>query len=105
MNSKRKRDSFDTLTSKVFLILLGSILAMPSGYLLATANLQQQNSIMGAIFTILTIIGSLLIMISIFADDSFITKTAENTGSHEILIVVLLLALAISSLIKRVKKT
>jgi len=104
MSTRRQRDKLDLLTSRIFLFLLGSFLITLGALALSTSNsLQQTFSIMGAIFYSIAIIGLVITLISVAASEKFFTKTANATGSHEILIVFILAAVGIVWIFKRLK--
>lgn len=104
MSSRKQRDELDLLTSRVFLFLLGAFfIALGSVALSTSDSLQQIFSIMGVIFTVIVTMGLVITFIGIAGDDKFVIKTANTTGSHEVLIVFILLAIGIVSVLKRAK--
>ncbi|WP_226648446.1 hypothetical protein [Microbulbifer variabilis] len=99
MGSRRKREEFDELLSRVLLFLLGSaLIAVVAGVLYREGSDSEPAVAIG--FVLMTI-ASPLIFVSIFGSKIRAQKWANNTGSHEILILFFLIAWAISYLLKK----
>ncbi|WP_444957935.1 hypothetical protein [Microbulbifer sp. ZKSA002] len=102
VGSRRKREEFDELLSRVLLFLLGSAL-----FTVVAGVLYREGSDSGpavAFGFVLMTIASPLIFVSIFGGKIRAQKWANNTGNHEILILFFLMAWAISYLLKKASR-
>jgi hypothetical protein len=102
MASKRQRKQFDTLVSRILLILIGlssTLVAGTAFYANPTLD-----GIVAAIGGFLLILGIPTLMVGSFGSDKTACKWAYNTGNHEVLIVYALAAFGIAYVIRKFYK-
>ncbi len=101
MPSRRERESFDALTSRIYLILLGLTFLAFGIVILFISSGQSLAVFMSLMFVG---IGMLLVLPGLFASDKSAISLADKSASHEIAIVFVLAALGLAWVLNRAKK-
>ena len=101
MASKRKRDSFDALTSRIFILLIGLTFVAVGSFMLSWSGETETTSlIIGWTFSI----GGIVVMFCGLAlGDENAIKFSEKTGHHEVLILYAVLSMALAWIIRRAR--
>jgi hypothetical protein len=101
MPSRRERESFDALTSRIYLILLGLTFLAFGIVILFISSGQSLAVFMSLMFVG---IGMFLVLPGLFASDKSAISLADKSASHEIAIVFVLAALGLAWVLNRAKK-
>jgi hypothetical protein len=101
MPSRREREKFDALTSRIYLILLG-LTFLAFGWI--SRSISPEQSL--AVFVGLAFVGMglLLVFPGVLASDKSAISLAEKSSSHEIAIVFVLAALGLAWMLNRARK-
>ena len=102
MASKSKRDSFDALTSRIFVILIAlSFIALGS---FALSQDIEAGLVQLAFGWICTVAGIIAVVAGLALSDKNVEKLSDKSGYHELLFIYVAASLALVWLIKRIKK-
>jgi len=101
MTSKSKRESFDALTSRIFILLFGLTFVAVGSFMLNWSDETETTPlVIGWIFNI----GEIVVMLCGLAlSDENAIKFSEKTGNHEVLFLYAVLSLALAWIIRRAK--
>ena len=102
MSSRRKREEFDELSSRVLLFLIGASLLAISIAVFYREGADSQAAV--AIGLILAVIWLPLIFVSILGSKKRAQSWANNTGNHEVLVVFYLAALGVTFVLKKLDR-
>lgn len=100
MPSKRKKDRFDALTARIFLVLLGLSFVVTGSLLLYWSG---ETATTPIIFGWMFGFGGITLAICGLAlSDTNAIKFSEKTGNHEVMILFALASLGLAWLIRRI---
>lgn len=103
MSTRKEREKFDALTSRIFLFLFGcAVTAIGCFFFSVDHSIDSALSIAGYASTA---IGLAIVLSSLLLDDATTIKYAESTGNSEIMVLFVLLAFFFAWCIDRVKKS
>ena len=103
MASRRQREAFDELLSRVILLLIGLCLCGIGGVTLQISA--PTDTVAIAISGVLLFIGFPFALVGALGSKKTACSWAENSGNHEFLIVILIAAYGITWLIKKAFKS
>ncbi|AQQ68263.1 hypothetical protein Mag101_11885 [Microbulbifer agarilyticus] len=99
MSSRRKREEFDELSSRVLLFIIGISLLAVSIAVFYREGADSQAAL--AVGLILGVIWLPLVLVSILGSKKRAQRWADNTGNHEVMVVFVLAALGITFVLKK----
>ncbi|MCQ3827841.1 hypothetical protein HXX02_00125 [Microbulbifer elongatus] len=100
MSSRRKREEFDELSSRVLLFLIGAFFLAIIFAVFYREGADSQVAV--AVGIILSIIGLPFVFVIVLGSKKKAIKWADNTGNHEILVAFYLAALGITYVLKKI---
>lgn len=103
MSSRRQRKQFDELVSRVFLLLIGSVILGVSGVFFYNSSSLDSATVI--VISIFIAIGLSLCFVSLVCSKKTVCAWADNTGNHEILILFILAALGVAYIIRKFNKS